>query len=264
MKTVRVFLLLVSAAQFLAAIVFFLQLPFVVGLWPFPGSTPLTFMFVASIFAAAAASTAWVAISQQYGALAGIGLDYVAILAPLSVFALQLGASSSNPALIAFGIIGILWALFGAGLLRWSVRMPLDRSRPLPNLVRASFALFVAALLIVSALLLVKTPGVIPWKITPDLSVVIGWMFFGAATYFIYGLLRPSWLNAAGQLIGFMAYDAVLVVPFLTRLSSTAPETRLGLIVYTAVVLYSGVLAIYYLFISKPTRLQARTALRHA
>jgi hypothetical protein len=38
--------------------------------------------------------------------------------------------------------------------------------------------------------------------ITPELSVVIGWMFVGAALYFVYGLLRPSWLNSAGQLIG--------------------------------------------------------------
>jgi hypothetical protein len=87
------------------------------------------------------------------------------------------------------------------------------------------------------------------------MSVVVGWMFLGAAFYFFYALLRPSWVNSAGQLAGFLAYDVVLIVPFLTRLPTTPPQNRLGLTVYTAVVLYSGLLAIYYLFINKPTRL---------
>jgi hypothetical protein len=80
-------------------------------------------------------------------------------------------------------------------------------------------------------------------------------MFLGAATYFAYALFRPSWLNAAGPLVGFLAYDVVLIVPFLTRLPSTSPEHVVGLIIYTAVVIYSGLLATYYLFIHKGTRL---------
>jgi hypothetical protein len=63
------------------------------------------------------------------------------------------------------------------------------------------------ALLIVSTRLIMKVPHSIPWMITPELSVVIGWMFFGAALYFAYGLLRPSWANAGGQMAGFLAYD---------------------------------------------------------
>ena len=82
-------------------------------------------------------------------------------------------------------------------------------------------------------------------------------MFLGAMFYFIYGVLRPSWQNAAGQLVGFLAYDVVLIIPFLTRLSSTPPEHKLGLIIYTIVVSYSGLLAIYYLFLHKSTRIWA-------
>ena len=85
-------------------------------------------------------------------------------------------------------------------------------------------------------------------------------MFLGAALYFIYALIRPSWLNAAGQLAGFLAYDAVLIVPFLTRLPTVSPENQVGLTIYTGVVIYSGLLAIYYLFIHPPTRLWARAS----
>jgi hypothetical protein len=106
--------------------------------------------------------------------------------------------------------------------------------------------------------LILKVPDTIPWAITPELSVVMGWMFVGAAAYFVYGLLRPSWANAAGQLAGFLAYDLVLIVPFLTRLPTVSPEHRLGLIVYTLVVSYSGLLAAYYLFVDKQTRVRAR------
>jgi hypothetical protein len=122
--------------------------------------------------------------------------------------------------------------------------------------VRWSFVFFIVALFIVSARLIFKIPNTIPWMITPDLSVVIGAMFLGAAMYFVYALLRPSWANAAGQLVGFLAYDIVLIVPFLKRLPTTPPENQLGQIVYTIVVAASALLAIYYLFIHKSTRLR--------
>lgn len=252
-KPARYTLLLICAVQFFLALAFFLQLPFAVNLWPFPGTTPLTFIFVSSIFAAAAASTLWAVASKNYGALAGIGLDYLTILLPVSILSFQLGANSETPELIIYGIACLVGVLFGLGLLLWSIRIPIDNTVPLPGIVRWSFAFFIVALLIVSIQLILKRPNIIPWAITPDLSVVIGAMFLGAAMYFIYALIRPGWFNAAGQLCGFLAYDVVLIAPFLTRLPTTPPEHQLGLSIYTAVVTYSGLLAIYYLFIHKPT-----------
>jgi hypothetical protein len=257
-KTVRSALLIICAIQCFLAIAFFAQWPFAVNLWPFPGTTPLTFIFISSIFAAAAASTLWAAGTQNYGSLAGIGLDYATILIPLSIFSFQLGASSGDSQLTTYGIVCVLGVIFGLGLMAWSSRSPIDRTRPMPRVVRWSFVVFIIALLIVSTELIFRVPNVIPWAITPDLSVVIGWMFMGAAAYFVYALVRPSWLNAAGQLAGFLAYDVVLIVPFLTRLPTVTPEHRLGLIVYTSVVVYSGLLAFYFLFIHQPTRVWAR------
>lgn len=261
-RLVRRLLFAVGAAQAFLAAAFFLRLPAVVDLWPFPGTTPLTFTFVSSIFAAAAASTWWVAATKNYGALAGIGLDYATILVPLAVFGFQLGAASGNSAYILVGAASAVWAAFGLALLAWSIRIPMDRTVPMPALVRWSFAAFVVALVIVSTRLILGVPDSLPWKITPDLSVVIGWMFLGAAAYFAYGLVRPCWVNAAGQLAGFLAYDLVLVVPLLTRVPSAAPEHRAGLAVYLAVIVYSAVLATYYLFIRSPTR-RYNAAVRH-
>lgn len=256
-KIVRYTLFLICGVQFLLAIAFFYQFPFAVSLWPFEGTTPLTFIFISSIFAAAAASTLWVAASSNYGAFLGIGLDYVAILAPVAVFSFQLGVTGGRPQMTAYAVACGLGVLFGLGLGWWSLRFPVDASLPTPRLVRWSFGVFIAALLIVSVQLILKVPNVIPWRITPELSVVIGWMFVGAAAYFVVGLLRPGWTNAAGQLAGFLAYDLVLIVPFIQRLPGVTPEHKLGLVIYTAVVTYSGLLAIYYLFIHRSTRVLA-------
>jgi hypothetical protein len=253
-RFMRYFLTVVSVIQLIAAAGLALQWSFVVDLWPLAGTTPLTFIFVASIFAAAAASTLWVVVSGQYGALVGIGIDYFAILAPSAILLFRLGATNADAQLTRLGVVFVSGALLGIVLIVWSVRMPIDRTLPLPTPVRWAFVIFIGALLIVSTLLILKRP-VIPWTLTPELSVLIGWMFLGAAFYFAYGLLRPSWNNAGGQLAGFLAYDLVLVVPFLKRLPTTAAEFRTGMIVYTLVVVGSGLLAIYYLFVHKATRL---------
>lgn len=257
-RFIRYALYVISAAQFALALAFFFQVPQITALWPFPGTTPLTFIFIASIFAAAAAPTLWAAATQTYGALAGIGIDYVTILIPVGMLSLQLGMSGGASNLTAYGVTCFGGALFGAWLFWWSRRFPIPNQPRLPALVRWSFVVFIAALLIVSTQLILKTPNVIPWTITPDLSVVIGWMFIGAAGYFAYGLLRPSWGNAAGQLLGFLAYDVVLIVPFIQRLPASPPEFTTNLIIYIAVVSYSGLLALYFLFVHPPTRLLRR------
>jgi hypothetical protein len=254
-RNIRTFLLFICAIQLLFAIAFFFQLPIIVNLWPFPGTTPLTYIFIASIFAAAAAAKAWAAGSENYGALAGIGLDYVVILVPVAILSFQLGAANSSPQMIGYGIACIFGALFGIWLLLWSIRIPLDASIPTPRFVRWSFIAFIIALIIVSTQLIIGVPNVLPWPVTPELSALIGWMFFGAMTYFAYGVLRPTWTNAAGQLAGFLAYDVVLLPPFLARLPTVTPEYRLSLIIYTTVLIYSALLAIYYLFIHSTTRI---------
>lgn len=252
-RFVRYLMIFVGLVQLGFAVAFFFQWPLATGIWPFEGTTPLTYIFIASIFAAAAASTLWAVLSGKPGALAGIGLDYIVIMVPLAILCFSQG-------FVALGAASMVGSIFGLWLLIWGARQPLERTLPMPGPVRGAFVFFVIALWIVGGRLALKVPNSIPWSITPELSVVIGWMFLGASAYFIYGLLRPSWANAAGQLMGFLAYDLVLIVPFLTRLPTVTPEHRLGLTIYTGVVLASGLVAIYYLFINARTRLWGRRA----
>lgn len=250
----RILLIVVSIFQGFLAIAFFFQWSFALAWWPFPNTTPLTYQFVSSIFAAAAASTFWAASRSQFAAIAGIGLDYFAIWLPLSVLCLKWGLDDHNSKFTGYGIACILGAVFGLWLLGWSIHQPLDRSVRMPHLVWWSFVVFIVALVIVSTRLLLKIPNTIPWKITSEQSSMIGLMFGGAAVYFTYGVLRPSWSNAAGQLVGFLAYDLVLLGPFLYRLPQVQPEHQTGQVIYLVVVIYSGLLAVYFLFFHPTTR----------
>jgi hypothetical protein len=253
-RYVRYFMFIACGVQLFFAVAFIFQWPIARQVWPLSYTNQTTFIFIGSIFAAAAASTVWCLLAREDGALAGVALDYLTIFTPISIFAFQLASRSSNPRILPFAVVCVAGALFGLGLLLWSIRIPIRDPHPMPRLVRISFVFFIIALLISGGQLVLKFPSVLPWQVTVDGQIIYGWMFLGAAAYFIYGLLRPSWHNAAGQLAGFLAYDAVLIVPFILLLPNVNPRWQLNLIVYTMVVTLSGLLAIYYLFINPATR----------
>lgn len=168
----------------------------------------------------------------------------------------QVAGDTGNSSIGAFGVVCVLGIIFGLILLALSIRVPIRDTRTQPRLVRYSFIFFIIALIIVGGGLVLKIPNILPWVITPEGSVLYGWMFLGAMVYFIYAVVRPSWGNSAGQLIGFLAYDVVLIIAFITRFQAPIPPEFLsGHILYTLVVSYSGLLAIYYLFINPSTRM---------
>jgi hypothetical protein len=262
-NVLRAVLLFVVGAQALVAVAFALQWPAIVQWWPLPYTGATSLIFVASILAAAAASTLWCVLADEPAALAGVALDYVTIMAPSASYAWQLasGGGATGSVLGVFAIEGAVAAVVGVLLFAWSVRLPFRDARPTPPLVRSSFAVFVVALLAVGSRLVGGSQSTLPWEVTPEAAVVYGWFFIGAAAYFAYGVLRPRWHNAAGQLAGFLAYDLVLIGPFLVWLPNISDARRPSLLIYIAVIAYSGLLAIYSLLLSPATGiLAARTS----
>lgn len=257
-RRIRTVLLLIVAVQALLAVLWAFQIPFAVDLWPFPGRSPLSNIFIGSIFLAAAASTGWCLWVRSDRALAGVALDYLGILIPFAAFSFLQVADGAGSNVAVFGVVCVAGALVGLGLLRWSLRHAWHDPQPLPRPVRWAFIVFVVALVLVGGRLVVQTPQTLPWAITPDLSTLFGFMFLGAAAYFAYGLIDQRWENAGGQLAGFLAYDVVLIVPFLLRLPTIDAELLPHLVTYTAVVSFSGLLAINYLFIKPDTRIWPR------
>ena len=144
-RSIRLLLILIAAVQLFFAAAFFFQWPPAIGLWPLEGTTPLTFILLAAFFAAAAVSTLWPIATDRDGALAGVGLDYLIILTPLSALFFVL-AGRGQSGLLIYGVLLAPGAAFGAWLFAWARRQPLDTSLPMPPLVRWSFVAFVLAL----------------------------------------------------------------------------------------------------------------------
>src|SRR6185436_1068732 len=152
-----------------------------------------------------------------------------------------------------FAMASILEMISTGALFLWSRNLPLTDPRPTPGLVRISFGFFVLSLLLAGIALILRAP-IFPWKLNPDSSVIFGCIFLGDAFYFLYALLVPRLSNAIGQLLSFLAYDLALIGPFMQLFGSVEPAFRLNLIVYVVVLIFSGLLAAYYLFINPQTR----------
>jgi hypothetical protein len=231
---------------------FIFQLPIITGLWPWPDGR-LSFLFIGSILAAVSVAALWIGWTGEFGALPAGSLNVLVIAITTSIYFFQLAFQRDRPNMIPFGIIALLVAVASGAAFLWSRKLPLNDSRPMPPLVRVSFGFFIAALIFAGGALVFRLP-IFPWALNPDSSVIFGCIFLGDAFYFLYSLLYPRWHNTLGQLLSFLAYDLVLIGPFLLLFKTVKPEYRINLIVYVAVLIYSGAIAVYFLFINSKTR----------
>jgi hypothetical protein len=256
MKLLRGLTFVGGLVVLLFAFGFVYRIPFAVALWPWVDGR-YSYLFIGSILAAVSAAALWVGWTGEFGALPAGSLNIFVIAFTTSIYFFKL-ASRGRTDMILFGVFGAISAIASLAAFFWSVRIPLNETRPTPAFVRVSFLIFIAALFASGGALILQAP-IFPWELNPDSSVVFGCIFLGDAFYFLYGVLRPNWHNALGQLISFLAYDLVLILPFISLISTVDPDHLVNLMVYTAVLLYSGCLAIYYLFIDPQTRLGAKS-----
>ncbi len=242
-----------GSALLLLAAGYFWQMPWAVATWPWPDG-PLSFTFIAAIQAAIAAALLWIGVSQAWGVMAGGALNLAVMMTGLAVFFFQAAGRNGQPTLQMYALGCALFVLVNIGIFWWSHRLPLPDARPTPRPVLLSFGVFTAVLLLVGSLLLWRVPVVFPWPLNPDSSVIFGLIFIGDAFYFLYAVWRPRWHYACAPLWSFLAYDVVLILRFIPHVGVVKPEYQLSLFLYTAVLVYSGALAIYYLFINRETR----------
>ncbi len=255
MKAVRFVFVLGGLAVLAVGLGFAFQVPAVTSLWPWPDGR-LSYLFVGSILAAVSAAVIWIGLSGELSALAGGTLNVFVISTGTSLYLLRLGLLEGRTDVIPHGVAGLVMAIISAAAFFLSLRLPARDSIPTPGLVKVSFGLFMTALILASAGLLIRAP-VFPWALNPDSSVLFGCFFLGNACYFLYGLLRPVWRNARGQLLSFLAYDLVLIVPFFLLFGTVKPQFLLSLVVYVLVLLLSGGIAVYFLFLHRETRFGA-------
>lgn len=251
MKTLRGLTLLGGLVVLLFAFGFIYRLPFAIAIWPWEDGR-YSYLFVGSILAAVSIAMLWVGWSGEFGALPAGSLNIFVIALTTSTYFFKL-ASQGRRDMTLFGILAAISALASLAAFFWSLKIPLKETRPMPKPVKISFGIFTASLFAAGGALILGAP-IFPWALNPDSSVVFGCIFLGDAFYFLYGMFRPNWHNALGQLLSFLAYDLVLIVPFMGLLNTVEPGRFINLVVYTAVLVYSGGLAVYYLFINPQTR----------
>jgi hypothetical protein len=243
-------LILAGIVNLFGAAGFLLGWRVVTRIWPFLayGLTPV---FLASILAAIAAPLIWIGISGELAALRGGAANM--LVSSVGIAAYALSQSWGDPAgrVQTYGTIYLILAVASLLLLIFSQRVEWDDDRPTPPLVRVAFGIFGLGLVVAGTALALGL-DIFPWPLDRDTSIVYGLIFLGNAVYFAYGLQRPVWGNAKGQLIAFLAYDLVLLVPFV-RLWPASPSASLA--VYLAVIACSALLAVWYLAFSPRYRL---------
>jgi len=241
----RIALALAGVASLVLCVGFVLEAGWATALWPWP-ERPLSYVFLGSIAAAIALPLLWIAATGELAAAAAGALNLTVTYTGATVYLIAISGQSWQPPLGPAIAVCVAAGLISLTVFLATRRLPFRDERPMPRLVRGSFFVFAGAL-IASGAGLVLGADVFPWPIDRDSSALYGFIFLGAAVYFLYGALRPRWANAAGQLVGFLAYDLVLILPFIARFGEVSGGDLVSLTIYTTFVLYSGGLAAYYL-----------------
>lgn len=239
------------------AIGYIAQMEWAAQTWPYEIGTVSRY-FLGSILAAIAAAMIWVSASGELGALRASSLFPLLMLAAMAGYLL----ARDDSALVPFAVVMAIGAAYAIAALAVGNTVALQDRRPVPPLARVSFVLFAAVLLAAGTALVLGASDLIPWPAGDESKAMFGLIFLGASASYIYGALRPLWGYAYAPLLGFLAYDIVLLAPLIDRFSEVDPGRRTSLAIYVAVLVYSGALGAYYLLISRDTRLWGSQAAR--
>lgn len=246
-RLARGLLLAAGVTDVVLAVGYAFQLRWALDTWLWEDSR-LTYLFLASMLAAVGVAVIWIALSEEAGSIPAGAINIMVTMtgvgAYLALAPPEVSLHGSQYYVVGCGLLVALNAVLLVLTWRATPRDP----RPLPVLVRASFLVFSLILAAVGLALIFGVQDVMPWPLLPQTSVVIGWIFLGDAFYFLYAVLRPQWGRAKAQLWSFLAYDVVLIGPLVEHyIDGVAEELRTNVVVYLAVLVYSAILAMYYL-----------------
>lgn len=267
-RGIRAFCLLNGAFWAVLGFALYVKAGWATSLWPWP-EVGMSFVFLASIMAAIAAPSIWIGLTGEFAAFAGVGINTMFVNIGVGAYLLwrahRWNETLAGP--IAFCALGFL---LGAVFFLWSRRLPVRDPRPMPPIVRWSFIAFAIILIVVGSALALQVERIFPWNPQPPSSTIFGFIFLGAATYFLHAIAHPRWAFAAAPLWAFLAYDIVLFGPYVRMLGGSSADAAAladdygaasdgvnvtSLTIYLTVLAFSTLLALYMFCIHPSTRL---------
>ena len=244
----------VALAEAVLSVGLLLRWPVATQIWPV-SVTPLTYTFLAAYVLGFVVAVVWLTVTRELAGMKGIGLTTaVAFGATLVVLG---GMSVEGRQLVATMAAAAILCLAGVATLAVGMRQPVRGDRLTPAPVRAACLIVCGLLLVLGVPLILRVPEVMPWALDLNSGALIGCLFLGSATYFLYGALRPEWPHAAGPLAALLAYDLVLTLPLIAHLPTARPEHVTVLLGYIAVLLSTGLLGAYVFLVDRRTRVGA-------
>ena len=260
MQSLKPVLLAAGILQLILAAGFFFQQAWATSLWPVP-DTRLSYAFIAAILGGGAAPLIWIGITERFEGLAGYGLSFGIMYAGMALSAFIFYLRSQQTTLLVFALV-IGAAALVCALLFSRARSIVPADQPSPRIVRLAFVVEVMVLAGAGLLLLWNIPNTLPWNISPESSVLYGWVFLGLAFYYLYAVWKPQWIHALGPLLGFLVYDLILFTPLFARFGNLQPEHIRGQVAASVIILFSAALGVYYLFMNPETRMGSNSGLR--
>lgn len=255
-RSMRLLLVIGGLLCVVLAAGYFLQLPWALNTWPWVDGR-LSNIFVSSILASIAAAMLWIGASNRLAGAAGGFLHLATMLGGFAAVLLPIAQQRADPRLMTYAVGCALAAVVALVSHVWVRRRPVADIRPLPTALRVWCVLYILILLAAGTAMILRMPGIMPWPIKPETSLLYGSVFIAAAWSFAYPLLRPQAEHIHVGLLGFLAYDAVLLTPFIRHFDGVKPELFNSLALYVAALTVSAAVSIYYLFFNQQTSITA-------
>jgi hypothetical protein len=246
---------LVGVLMLVYSLGIYFGLPAARQLWIWPESSAVGFAFVGSWLAGVAAPLIWISLSGHMPAIRGGALAGAVAFGGNAVLLWVRHSLPGKERFLPFAVVFLIIALGALVVLIWSTRLATLEDQKPPPAIRWTFVLFAAILLPVGLGMVLNTPGIFPSALAPDMARLYGWFFLGSFVYYLFGFVRPSWLNATGHMLSFLVYDLLLIPPFAQYWLVVPAEFRLNLVIYLAVLVTSMLFCIYFLFLHPGTRL---------
>lgn len=231
MQLIRVLVILLG--------LFFLLLGMILlwGMPRFPTSWLNAYLIGATLIAYAV-PLLWIGVTETYKALLGGGLSIMISFGGMGIFLLRLSLKMSG--VHQLGEFCLYLAVLAIWFFFLGLKIPKKKSDRIPLTTQLLFAISMTVALLEGLYLIIPMPGHFPWLLTPELSVLYGWILIGSSLFFGWGLLQPIWENGYPLLYALLIYDALLIGPLLNLFKQPPQVAVVPIFLWFALIIVGG------------------------